>query len=88
MQVASTVAWQATTMVAIGILIGVPAGVIIGRAVWNALANNLGAVPISVVPGWLIGLLVAGVLVVGNVIALVPAMVATRSKPRDLLRAT
>jgi hypothetical protein len=88
MQVASTVAWQATTMVAIGILIGVPAGVIIGRAVWNAFANNLGAVPISVVPGWLIGLLVAGVLVVGNVIALVPAMVATRSKPRDLLRAT
>jgi hypothetical protein len=31
---------------------------------------------------------VVGVLVVANLIALAPAMVATRSRPRDLLRAT
>jgi hypothetical protein len=38
------------------------------------------------VPVWLIALLVAGVLVVANLIAVAPALVATRSKPRDLLR--
>jgi ABC-type antimicrobial peptide transport system permease subunit len=87
-QVASTVAWQATAMATIGIVIGVPAGVVVGRVVWLAFANNLGAVPVSVVPIWLIALLVVGVLVVANLIAVTPAMVATRSKPRDLIGAT
>ena len=87
-QVVATVAWQATTMAAAGIVIGVPVGVVVGRVVWHAFANNLGAVPISVVPIWLITLLVAGVLVVANLIAVIPALVATRSKPKDLLRVT
>ena len=59
-QVASAVAWQATTLALIGIVIGVPLGVVAGRVVWRAFANNLGAVPVSVVPIWLIGVLVAG----------------------------
>jgi hypothetical protein len=85
-QVASTVAWQATTLAVAGIVIGVPIGVVVGGSIWRAFANNLGAVPVSVVPVWLIALLVAGVLVVANLIAVAPALVATRSKPRDLLR--
>jgi hypothetical protein len=85
-QVASTVAWQATTLAVIGIVIGVPVGIVVGRAVWLAFANNLGAVPVSVVPVWLIGALIAAVLVGANLIALAPALMATRSKPRDLLR--
>jgi FtsX-like permease family len=85
-QVASTVAWQATTLAGAGLVIGVPVGIVVGRVVWLAFANNLGAVPVSVVPVWLIGLLIAAVLVGANLIALAPALVATRSKPRDLLR--
>jgi putative ABC transport system permease protein len=85
-QVASTVAWQATTLAVVGIVVGVPTGVVVGGSIWRAFANNLGAVPVSVVPVWLIALLVAGVLVVANLIAVAPALVATRSKPRDLLR--
>jgi ABC-type antimicrobial peptide transport system permease subunit len=87
-QIASTVSWQATTLALVGTLIGVPLGIVVGRAVWDAFANNLGAVPVSVVPVWLLGLLLVGVLVVANLIAVAPAMVATRSRPRDLLRAT
>jgi hypothetical protein len=62
--------------------------VVVGGSIWRAFANNLGAVPVSVVPVGLIALLVAGVLVVANLIAVAPALVATRSKPRDLLRTT
>jgi len=87
-QVVSTVAWQAMTLAVAGIVVGVPLGIVVGRTVWHAFANNLGAVPVSVVPIWLVGLLVVGVLVVANLIAVVPAMVATRSRPRDLLRVT
>jgi hypothetical protein len=62
--------------------------VMAGRAIWQAFANNLGAVPVSIVPVWLICLLVAGVLLLADLIAVVPALAAIRSKPRDLLRAS
>jgi hypothetical protein len=38
------------------------------------------------VPIWLVGLLVAGVIVFANLIAIGPALVARRSKPATLLR--
>jgi hypothetical protein len=85
-QVASAVGWQATTLALVGIVIGVPVGVVLGRAVWRTFANNLGVVPVAVVPIWLIAVLVAGVLVAANLVAIAPALMATRSRPGDLLR--
>jgi len=85
-QVAAAVSWQATTLALIGIVVGVPLGVVAGEAIWNAFANNLGAVPISVVPTWLVVTLAVGVLVVANLLAIGPALVATRSKPARLLQ--
>ena len=85
-QVVSVVGWQATTLAVVGIIIGVPLGIAIGRAVWHAFANNLGAVPVSIVPIWLICFLAVGVLTFANLIAIAPALVARRSKPGDLLR--
>jgi hypothetical protein len=79
------VAWPATTLAGIGIIVGRPLGIVIRRAVWRAFANNLGAVPVSVVPIWFLVALLAGVVVVANLIALGPALVATRSKPQELL---
>jgi hypothetical protein len=87
-QVAAAVSWQATTLALIGIVVGVPLGVVAGEAVWNAFANNLGAVPIAVVPVWLVVTLAVGVLVVANLLAIGPALVATRSKPARLLQPT
>jgi hypothetical protein len=86
-QVGSVVAWQATTLAGIGIIVGTPLGIVIGRAVWTAFARNLGAVPVSVVPIWFLVALLAGVVIVANLIAIGPALVATRSKPKELLRA-
>jgi hypothetical protein len=85
-QVASTVAWQASTFAVIGVVVGVPLGVVIGKAVWGAFATHLGVVPVSVLPIWLIAVVVAGVVVVANLIAVAPALVATRSKPGELLK--
>jgi hypothetical protein len=87
-QVAAAVSWQATTLALIGIVVGVPLGVVAGQAVWNAFANNMGAVPVSVVPTWLVVTLAVGVLVVANLLAIGPALVATRSKPARLLQPT
>ena len=85
-QVASAVAWQATTVALVGIVVGVPLGVVIGREIWTVFTNDLGAVPVSVVPLLLLASLVLGVLVVANLIAIAPALIATRSKPGDLMR--
>ena len=45
-----------------------------------AFASNLGAVPISTVPVGVIVALGAGVLVVANLLAIGPALVAARSR--------
>jgi hypothetical protein len=85
-QVVSTVSWQATTLALVGVVVGVPLGLIVGRTVWNTFANNLGVVPVAVVPVLLTAAITGGVLLSANVIAIAPALVATRSKPADLLR--
>ncbi len=85
-QVASAVGWQATTLALAGAIAGVPLGVLVGRVTWDAFADNLGVVPVSVIPISLICVLVAGAVVAANLIAVAPALVATRSKPGELLR--
>jgi len=86
-QVAAAVGWQATTVALVGIIVGIPLGVLVGRVAWDVFATNLGVVAVPVVQTWLLAVLVVGVLVVANLFAIAPALVATRSKPNQLLRA-
>jgi hypothetical protein len=74
-------------MVGVGIVVGVPLGIVLGREVWSAFANNLGVVPVSVVQPWLLVAIVLGTLGVANLLAIAPALAARRSKPQQLLRA-
>ena len=53
--VRATVAWQATTVAAIGLLVGLPLGVLLGRFAWNIFATELGVVSEPVAPA-LVGL--------------------------------
>jgi predicted lysophospholipase L1 biosynthesis ABC-type transport system permease subunit len=71
----------------VGIVIGVPLGVIAGRATWNLFAGQLGVVPVAVVPAWPVVATALGVIVAANLIAIGPAVAATRTKPGQLLRA-
>ena len=68
-QVGATVLWQATTVALVGIVIGIPLGIVVGRVVWNAFATNLGAVPVATVPASTIAVLAIAVLVVANALA-------------------
>jgi ABC-type lipoprotein release transport system permease subunit len=84
-QVGAATCWQATTVVVVGLLVGIPLGVVVGRAVWNAFASNLGAVPVATVPLGLIAVIGAGILVVANLLALAPAMMAARTTSAEQL---
>jgi hypothetical protein len=53
---------------------------------WSAFASNLGFVPVSIVQGWLLAALIAGVLVAANLLAALPALAARRSQAGRLLR--
>ena len=85
-QVSTAMCWQATTIAVIGVVFGVPTGLIIGRIVWKDFAASLGAVPLAVVPWSTILLLVAIIIVGGNMLALIPATLAARISPAEALR--
>jgi ABC-type antimicrobial peptide transport system permease subunit len=85
-QVALSVSWQTTTVAVIGIVLGVPLGIAAGRAVWTAFASNLGVVAIPVVSAWVIAAIALGTLAVANLLAVGPAIVASRAKAATLLK--
>ena len=87
-QVGAAVCWQATTVALVGIIVGVPLGVVAGQAVWRAFATNLGAVPVATVPVWVIAALAVGALVLANLLAVAPAVMAARSKTSGQLLRT
>jgi hypothetical protein len=86
-QITGTVAWQATTMVAIALLVGLPLGVAAGRWAWTLLANQIGVVnePVTPVPPVL--LVVPATILLANLIAIAPASLAARIRPALALRA-
>lgn len=86
-QVLATVAWQATSFAAIGLLVGLPLGDALGRWAWNLFAEQLGVVPEAVVPVPLLLLMVPGGIVLANLIALVPGRIAAGTRPALVLRA-
>jgi hypothetical protein len=53
---------------------------------WRVFATNFGVVPVPVVQPLLLAALVPGVLAAANVLAAVPALLAARSHPGQLLR--
>ena len=85
-QVFATIATQSTVYAAIGLLLGIPLGVAVDRFVWNAVADGAGVGRDAPVPVSLIVLIALATLIVVNVIALLPARLASRTRPAAVLR--
>ena len=79
-QVGATVLWQATAVALVGIVVGVPLGIVVGRVVWNAFATNLGAVPVAAAPALTIAVLALAAFVVANALAVIPAVTSARRR--------
>jgi ABC-type antimicrobial peptide transport system permease subunit len=86
-QVGAAICWQASAVALAGIVIGTPAGLAAGRALWRLFATSFGVVPVPVVRPLLIVVLLAGVLAAANLLAAVPALLAARTRPGPALRA-
>jgi len=85
-QVRATVAWQASTLSAVSAVLGLVAGILGGRWLWIFFANGLGIRPEPAIPLPLIVVVIPGAIVLGNLIAAVPARAAARTEPALVLR--
>ena len=85
-QLYATASWQAVTVVAIGLGVGIPLGLIGGSAVWRSFASNLGILPEPEVPwSWIAGA-VAAAMVLAVISALVSGHRATAERSATVLR--
>ncbi len=85
-QVRATIAWQATTLSTVAVVVGVPLGVAAGRWVWLLFAHELGIIPEPVVPFLALATLIVGTVVVANLVAVLPGRIAARTRAAVVLR--
>lgn len=86
-QVVGAVVTQSAVLVAAALAVGIPLGVVAGRALWTVFGRSLGVPAAPVVP---VGALVGGsalLILVAGAIALVPALLAARIPASAALRA-
>jgi hypothetical protein len=86
-QLASSVAWQATTTALIGVVVGLPLGVVIGRELWTLFARSIYAVPDPTVPLLSVILVGVGTILFANLVAVLPGHSAARTPAALALRA-
>jgi hypothetical protein len=85
-QVGAAVAVQASTFAAVSVVIGIPLGLLAGRWVWDAIAQELGVPSEPTTHAVRVLLVLPGVLLLTNLVALVPAALARRTRPAAELR--
>jgi hypothetical protein len=86
-QLAAVIAWQSTVAAVVGLIVGVPLGIVIGRQLWTVFARNINAVPDPTVPVLSVVLVALGALVFANVVAAIPGRIAARTPTAMVLRA-
>ena len=84
-QVRAAVGWQAGTLTAVALGLGIPAGILCGRVAWRLFAGQLGILPVVVLPVILV-LVVPAALLLAVAVAAVPGESAARTRPAEILR--
>jgi ABC-type lipoprotein release transport system permease subunit len=78
-QLLAAVCWQASILVGIGVIVGVPLGIVLGRWSWMLFARDIYVVPEPTVPVLSLVLVVVGALVFANLVATLPGRIAART---------
>ena len=86
-QLASAVSWQASVAAVIGIVFGVPIGIVVGRWLWILFARAIYAVPSPSVPVLDVVVIALGTLVLANLAAVSRAVWRPGRRPPLVLRA-
>jgi ABC-type antimicrobial peptide transport system permease subunit len=81
------VATHATLLGVIGILVGLPLGLALGRTVWRAVAHETPFQYIAPLAATTLAILVPATLLLANALAAVPGQMAARMRLAQVLRA-
>jgi hypothetical protein len=85
-QIAASVAWQSSVAALVGVVLGIPIGIALGRWLWTLFADGISAVPHPTVPTLSIAAVALGAVVFANLVALLPGRAAARTHTSLLLR--
>jgi hypothetical protein len=85
-QARACLAWQATTLAAVGLVIGVPLGVALGRVTWRLVAEATPMVYVEPLALLALVVVVPAALLIANLLAAVPGHRAARLRPAEVLR--
>jgi hypothetical protein len=85
-QIAGTVAWQATAMSVVALVVGLPVGVAVGRWAWSEAASGMGSYAPPLVPALSVALVVPVALCIANAVAAGPGWAAARVPPAVVMR--
>ncbi|MEO8697742.1 MAG: FtsX-like permease family protein [Acidimicrobiales bacterium] len=85
-QLRAIVHWQSTLVTAVVLLVGVPIGIVLGRSIVDLLTDALGIVPGADVPPLFIATVVVAAVALANLLALMPARFAARTRIAELMR--
>ena len=78
--------FQALTVAALAVVVGLPLGVVVGRVAWSAIAEAYGTAAEPVVPVVALGLVATTVVAVAAFAGLVPAARGIRRRLAETLR--
>jgi putative ABC transport system permease protein len=84
-QVRSAISWQASTLTAVALGLGIPLGIVCGRVAWRLFAGQLGIPPVVVLPV-IVLVVVPAALALAVAVAAVPGESAARARPAEILR--
>jgi len=85
-QTIAVVVWQALTIATIGLIVGVPLGVILGRTAWTASIDQLGIVDTATIPWLFCAVVIAVVLLAAAVIGILTGWLSGERNKAAALR--
>ena len=77
--------WQGVVLAGVMVVLGLPAGILVGTVAWRAIADQLGVATNAVIPVW-IALLLPAAIAAGALASLLPARRLRRRDVATLLR--
>jgi len=85
-QLRSVVVWQASVNGLVGVVAGLPIGILLGRWLWTLFARHIDAVPEPTVPVLSIVIVALATMVLANVVAALPGRSAAHTSTARVLR--
>jgi predicted lysophospholipase L1 biosynthesis ABC-type transport system permease subunit len=85
-QLRAAVAWQATAVAAVAVVVGFPLGLAVGRLGWRMVGNQIGLVSAPATPALALVVVGLGAALLVNTVAALPGREAARLRPADALR--